>query len=62
MAANFRNIYGLLVRVNTNDRRNVTALWPLSIDEKKKRTLTPEEMFERNKKILGNGSDSESTC
>lgn len=57
-SADFRNLYGLLLKINTKERRPIERLWPLLIDEMKKPELTADEMYERNRKILKNGSVS----
>ena len=51
LSANFRNIYGLLIRLGSKSKQDVKKIWPLSIDFQKPE-LTSDEMFERNKKIL----------
>lgn len=56
-SANFRNLYGAIIRLWSKEKRPVEQLWPIPTDFSGKE-LDMKAIYERNKKILSNGKDS----
>jgi len=52
-SSNFRNLYGAMIKLWSKEKRPIEQLWQIATDFKDK--LTMEEIYEINKKILGNG-------
>jgi hypothetical protein len=58
-ASNFRALFYLNYNQWAKQKMSPQKLWPLSIDQAEKtKQLTMEEIYERNKKIIGNGKTS----